>query len=431
MAIYYIDNLNGSLSSDGKSPENARKSEQGIDVKPGDKVLFKRGSFIRGAIETVNGTDDAPVTYGAYGEGRKPIICGSVDLGSPDFWTQEKPNLWKCTKEVPTEAGNFIFNNGKECGTLRWSVEELVGQGDFFDSRFGITHPSAGDGYCTFKDLDEEQNLYLYSEKNPGEYYSEIECAIFGKGCLAKCERNIIFENLSFQNCGVHGICGSGINVTIRNCDFTFIGGAVIIREDKIRFGNGVEFWNICENCSVENCYFYNIYDSAITHQGKVGCRPAVNSNFDNNFIAYCGMAAYECRDFIPINTSFNNNTCINAGEGFSKLGEEMPRASQIYPLPMGHHVFIWRIDKPTDGGSLEIKGNKFINAPYGAAIFSMASEDATEQMAIDENTYFSENTELCNYFYGNFFSDFDTYQKTMKMDLNGKSYEAYYKEVI
>lgn len=431
MAIYYIDAQNVNNARDGTSPETAVLSYRDIKPQPGDSLLFKRGSFIRDYIETVCGDDDAPITYGAYGEGAKPVFCGSVDVSNPDFWSNEGGNIWKCICPISYEVGNFIFNNGKECGTMKWSVEELRSQGDFFDSRFGLTHPSANGVYCAFKQIKEEQKLYVYSEKNPGEYYSHIECSTFGKGYLAKCEKNIIFENLCFQNNGVHAICGSGINVTVRNCDFMFIGGAVFSVKEKIRFGNGVEFWNICENCIVENCYFYNIYDSALTHQGDSKCIPAKNCRFENNFFSNCGMAAYECRDCIPINTTFNNNTCLNAGEGFSKLGVVMPRNSEIYPLPMGHHVFIWRINKPTDGGSLEMKNNKFINAPYGAAIFSMASEDATEQMKIDGNTYFSENTELCNYFYGNFFADFDSYQKAMRMDLNGKCYEAYYREAM
>ena len=131
-------------------------------------------------------------------------------------------------------------------------------------------------------------------------------------------------------------------------------------------------------------------------------------------------MAGYELRDFIPVNTTFNENVCINAGEGFSKLGEVLPRNSQIYPLPMGHHVFIWRVNKPTDGGSLEMKRNLFLNAPIGAAIFSMATKEATEQMDIDENTYFTENPDLLNYFYGNFYKTFEEYQKEMGMDKNG-----------
>lgn len=45
-------------------------------------------------------------------------------------------------------------------------------------------------------------------------------------------------------------------NITIRNCDFSYIGGAVWQRNRKIRFGNGAEFWNYAENILIENCTF-------------------------------------------------------------------------------------------------------------------------------------------------------------------------------
>ena len=54
-------------------------------------------------------------------------------------------------------------------------------------------------------------------------------------------------------------------------------------------------------------------------------------------------MAAYEQRDALPQNAVFSNNVCMDAGEGFSKQGEIMPRKSEIWPQPMGHHIFFWR----------------------------------------------------------------------------------------
>ena len=417
---YYIDLINGTAAADGKSPENARKDYKDLDIKAGDKVLFKRGTFVREELIAVSGEEGNPVTYGAYGEGEKPVFCGSVNLGNAEYWVEIKENIWKCVADVPTEAGNFIFDEGKSYGTVRWSIEELCEQGDWYDSRMGIMCQSRTGEIFNYDCYSGEYDLIIYSEKNPGEYYSDIECAVFGSGAMAHCDHDTIFEDLSFCNLAVHGIRGSGTNITVRGCDFINLGGALILPDRKIRFGNAVEFWEICVGCVVENCYFYNIYDSGITHQGRLNEVVPSNNVFDNNFFVNCGMGAYECRDFLPANTSFNNNVCINAGEGFSKLGEVMPRNSEIWPLPMGHHIFIWRVTKPSEGGSLEIKGNKFYNAPYGAAIFAMASDDAIAQMSIDENEYFSENRELCNYFNGRFYKDFEAYQMDTGMDANG-----------
>ena len=74
---YYFSE-NGLSSNDGLSPETPKNSlfdlEHNIQLKPGDVVLFERGSMFRGTITARTG-----VTYSAYGEGAKPIICGSTE----------------------------------------------------------------------------------------------------------------------------------------------------------------------------------------------------------------------------------------------------------------------------------------------------------------------------------------------------------------
>lgn len=53
--------------------------------------------------------------------------------------------------------------------------------------------------------------------------------------------------------------------------------------------------------------------------------------------------------------------------------------------------------EKPTDGGGLQIKNNVFYNAPYGAAIYSIISQDAEKQVDLEKNTYYTENRDLLN----------------------------------
>ena len=94
----------------------------------------------------------------------------------------------------------------------------------------------------------------------------------------------------------------------------------------------------------------------------------------------------------------------------------------------MGHHVFIWRI-KGAGEGSLEIKRNRFYNAPIGAAIFSMAPAEAHPELSVDENVYFTENPELLNYFDGKFYCTFVEYVAYTGMDAQGKEIRSYIRE--
>jgi len=410
MAVYYIDPALGCNENDGLSENNPKKDYETIDVKSGDTLLFKCGSFIRGRLKNIYGNKGSTITYSSYGEGAKPTFCGSVDtLSDTGAWYEEQENIWVTEAIKNDEACNFIFNNGDLCGTLRWTKEELCEQGDFFDNCFGMRTQGHS--------IPEGHKIYMYSKKNPAEFYSHIEMAGYGDRWMATSGENLVFDNLRFINSGVHGIAGGGVakNLTVTNCDFEFIGGSVWNYELKIRFGNAVECWDIAEDIIIKNCYFYNIYDSAVTHQGSVEkCEPTSNFICTDCVFIKCGMGAYEQRDLFPKYAVFSDNVCIDAGEGFSKQGEIMPRYSEIWPQPMGHHVFLWRIDKPTQGGKIEIKNNIFASAPYGASIYSIICPEAESLLDIEGNVYCSpESDELVNRLGGINFTNFEEYAKS------------------
>ena len=169
----------------------------------------------------------------------------------------------------------------------------------------------------------------------------------------------------------------------------TFIGGCVWNRELKIRFGNAFELWNGARDVTMEGCRCREVYDSCFTHQGP-GEESRVPENIvcrGNVFERY-GMAAYEARDPVPRGAVFADNVCLDAGLGFSMQDETPPRRSEIWPRPMGHHLFLWRTEHGTAGGYVEVTGNSFGPAPYGGAVYSLISKEAREQFLIKNNRY-------------------------------------------
>ncbi len=371
--IYYIDNINGKKDACGTSPEHPLSDYKELYPARGDTVLFRRGSFYREKLATC-----PHVTYGAYGEGDAPVFCVSTDV--TDAWEPtDRENIWRCTRSVFGEVGNFIFNENECTATLRWTRQELSAQGDFWDSRYSKASKPA------------DQELLLYSVGRPDTVYSHIEAASYAGRHCADIKDGNVFDGLCFMNSGVHALAGTADNVVIRNCKFFNIGGCVWSLELRIRFGNGVEFWERGDHILVEHCHFRNIYDSCVTHQGPAE-RTVPTTDFicRNNIFDTYGMAAFEYRDKMPIASSFENNRCENAGCGFAMLGEGIPRRSEIYPEPMGHHIFLWRIDDPTSGGSLKIENNIFGASPVGAAIYSRISPSAEAQLSVKGNTYSS-----------------------------------------
>ena len=99
-------------------------------------------------------------------------------------------------------------------------------------------------------------------------------------------------------------------------------------------------------------------------------------------------MAAYEQRDVLPMYAEFTDNICEDAGMGFSRLGETMPRRSEIWPQPMGHHVFLWRISPAAGSEHFALSRNDFGDAPCGAAIYSVNAPDADRLVQLEDNRY-------------------------------------------
>ncbi len=407
MAAYYIDPVLGCDENDGLSENTPKKDYHNIALKGGDTVLFKCGSFYRAKLDNINGEEGKPITYSFYGEGQKPTFCGSVDtLSNPDIWVEEEKNIWVTEAVTHEEVCNIIFNNTELFGTLCWEKGDLQNQGDYFDNMFGTR--------LFDKPLPPGHKIYMYSEGNPGKVYNHIEMSVYGKRTLGNAACHNIIDGLRFINSGVHGLAGANVvDLTVRNCDFENIGGCTWNYQRKIRLGNGVECWDGADDVTVTGCYFYNIYDSGVTHQGGADCKSANNVHFDNNVFVKCGMGAYEQRDLMPKYATFNNNVCLCAGEGFSKQGEkQFPRMSEVWPMPMGHHVFLWRIMKATDGGKLEIKNNIFCGAPIGASIYSIIYRCAEEQVELEGNVYCTPNEdELVNRWDGKDFASFEDYK--------------------
>lgn len=383
---YYVDSHAGDDGRDGLDASQPIRTCRNLHLLPGDTVLFKRGSVIRGGIEACDGSELGVITYGSYGTGNKPVFMGSAPVNSEEEWREERPSVWRFQGVFPSEVCNLIFDGGEGCGHLRWQLEDLKHQGEWHYTQWG---QNSDKNVSDKSKREAEGALYLFSSINPGLFYKSIECALWGGRKMIGGKQYIVFENLIFANSGVHGYQESHAHhITIRNCEFKFIGGAVWSKELKIRFGNAVELWDGAQDVVVERCIFSNIYDSGVTHQGSNQSDTPERIYFRNNLFMDCGMAAYECRGPSVRAVYFEHNTCINAGGGFSLQGEVPPRQSEIYPQPMGHHVFIWRMEKPIQKESVFIRNNVFYEAPLGASLYSMIDSADEQNLVIDENTY-------------------------------------------
>jgi hypothetical protein len=114
---YYVDAARGNDAHDGLTPETAWQSLMHVSraaLGRGDRVLFRRGEAWRGQLVPQSGAEGRPITYGAYGEGEKPLLLGSVCMSRPEDWQPAGDGAWATApvRFEPKETLADLSHNG-------------------------------------------------------------------------------------------------------------------------------------------------------------------------------------------------------------------------------------------------------------------------------------------------------------------------------
>ncbi len=118
---YFIKN-GGNDQHDGTSDATAWATVERVNtaftsMKPGDKILFKRGETFYGTIKIKSsGTSGSPIVIGAYGTGDNPVITGFTVISS---WTNEGNGIYSAPV-VSEELTNMVVIDGKQFAMGRW-----------------------------------------------------------------------------------------------------------------------------------------------------------------------------------------------------------------------------------------------------------------------------------------------------------------------
>ncbi len=277
---YYLSE-NGDDNNDGLSPETAIKTFTKlatITLCEGDAILLKRGETFR--LSEMFWIKADNVKIGAYGNGEKPWVLGSVrDYADAAIWKKtERENIWVtyCPKSVK-QVGGIFFNDDSSYGDWKFTLDKLSENGDFYND-------------------NENEKLYLYLDKNPGEYFDSIEVSSTNAAIRASYISGLYTENIKFKyfTFGAFHL-GEISNITVTNCVVGWCGGGLFSYNEQTgyvcRYGNAFQTWYMAENINVNNCYIYQQFDAALTFQGN-GANPALfkNITFQDNLIEYCSM---------------------------------------------------------------------------------------------------------------------------------------------
>ncbi|MFZ4726641.1 MAG: choice-of-anchor Q domain-containing protein [Paludibacter sp.] len=391
-----MDSLTGIDSNNGKSPANAWKTIDKVNatsIVGGDSVLFMRGQVFRGTIIPKSGSSASSlVTYGAYGDISiaKPKLLASYQRNSASDWTAEGGNLWSTGNKLtvtPAEmlgadVGNIILGNEASCGIKVWNKTDLNLESEFWYD----------------ETLDK---VYFYTTHgNPATYYQSIELATSSANVNGTARSYLVFENLDFRYGGGGGIgfqgYGTGAsyvypkNITIKDVDVSYVGGAKL--SGTTRAGNGIGFWNGARDIVVERCRISQCYDSGLSPQGDLNGHSCQNFYFRNNIFDK-NEQSFEIWQRGTSNISnlyFENNTCMNAGFGWSHSQQ---------PSPNGVHLLFWGFASTVTISNIQIRNNVFINVKNYSIYCHYASD--MNKVSCDYNCWYPQNsTTMLRYSY-------------------------------
>ena len=252
---------------------------------------------------------------------------------------------------IPRDVGIFICNHGEKWGVKKWLNPDWQSK-----------NPSA---VKLEQDLDywydpEEMRVTVKYPRNPGEAFDSIELALTTHAVMEGGRHDVVYDGLCVRYAAAHGFGGGNTaNLVIRNCDIYWIGGGLQFwrRHEKtgkilypVRFGNGIEFWGGCTNNLVERNRLWEVYDAALTNQGRKD--DEVDITWRDNVIWNSEYSFEYWNAKLTRNVQFVHNTCVDAGYGWAHAQR---------PNPNGAHLMYYHNRAATT--NFVVRDNLFIRA--------------------------------------------------------------------
>jgi len=253
----------------------------------------------------------------------------SLDVKFDGVWRAEVDR----TLNIPRDVGIFIVNHGERWGVKKWNRPgwEVPARGSWPKS---VRMEDELDYWYD----DENGRVVVKCQKNPGEAFGSIELALTEHVVNEGGKHDVTYDGLWVRYGAAHGFGGGGVaNLVIRNCDICWIGGGLQFwkKDEKtgkirypVRFGNGIEFWGNCRNCLIERCRLWEVYDAALTNQGRDDRETEITWR-DN--VIWNSEYSYEYWNRgVTRNVLFEHNTCVDAGRGWAHAQRPDPNGAHL-----------------------------------------------------------------------------------------------------
>ncbi len=233
----------------------------------------------------------------------------------------EPVGLWAARIEtdvaIPRDVGIVILNHGEKWGIKKWTLADVKAPYDYWYDEDG-------------------KRVFLACDANPALKFKSVELALTSHIVNESNRHDVTYDGLAVRYGAAHGFGGgSTARIVIRNCDVYWIGGGLQYWKKRdngttypVRFGNGIEFWGNCDNNLVERNRLWQIYDAALTNQGRDD--EETNITYRDNVIWQAEYSFEYWNAKLTANILFEHNTCVDAGYCWSHDQRPNPNGAHL-----------------------------------------------------------------------------------------------------
>lgn len=375
---YYFSSLSGDDSRTVVQAQNqatpwktlAKLNDFATNLKPGDKIYFKRSEIFYGSIDIKkSGSTSVPITYLAYGSGSKPIINGLESLSG---WQALGNGVWESSilkspafvntllingaekalgrfpnsgyLKVESHAGKTQISDAELATNLNWNGGELVIRTNrwILDRHLILQHSGSSITYASGAEYEATNNygyfiqnhinaldqdgewcynaskktISIYLKSNPDNYNIEISSA----ATLVNIQNqsNIMFQNIIFKGSNLNTfLIANAQNININSCDLMFSGknGIIASKTAKLKIENNtINYTN--NNAIVYQGFNAIIRNNIIKNTGIIaGMGQSGNHNYEAINIKGSCLAEYNTIDstgYIPVKFQGDSITIKN-----------------------------------------------------------------------------------------------------------------------
>ena len=319
---YYVDcSFTGTAQGTQSNPWKtlASVTDKSGGFAAGDSILLKRGTTCSGAVwPKGSGSSGSPITLGAYGTGRRPIISAGTNEYAIKLFNQE---YWKIENIETTGGTKYgVYISGDGSGTLTYfrltdlDVHDVNGASSLVGSVVFIG------GSTTSRTVSDVivDNVTAHDSTQ----WNGIQV-----GGGAKNYTDSRNTNLTVRNSTVHDVYGNGIvlytlnNGKLEN-NVAYNTGESPAYETGSNTPNGIWTWH-CNTCTVQYNEAYNVYAAPNSKNKEIdggaydidfwSDNTTVQYNYGHDADGYC-VAIFGAENQATTNSIVRYNVCANNG---------------------------------------------------------------------------------------------------------------------